>query len=80
MKKMISHIFYIFHLIKIMNSNTTEEAINYIENRDVFGLLSNKVKEKCESYIKRCGKDIKVEVLIFSNEIGELGRSGGFYE
>ena len=68
------------NLIKIMNSNTTEEAINYIENRDVFRLLSSKVKEKCESYIKRCGKEIKVEVLIFSNEIGELGRSDGFYE
>lgn len=68
------------NLIKIMNSNTTEEAINYIEKREVFNMLADKVKEKCESYIKRCGKEIRVEVLIFSNETGELGRSRDFYE
>lgn len=66
------------NLIKIMNSNTTEEAIDYIENKEVFSFLADKVKEKCEQFTKRCGKDIIVDVLIFSNEIGELGRSKGF--
>lgn len=66
------------NLIKIMSSNTTEEAIGYIENKEVFSFIAEKIKEKCESHIRRCGRELGVEVLVFSNTIGELGRSDGF--
>ena len=68
------------NLLKIMNANTCEEAIEYIENRELFNFLSDKVKEKCEAYLKRVGYNMNIEVLIFSNEYGELGRSKKFYE
>ena len=63
-----------------MNANTCEEAIEYIENKELFNFLSDKVKEKCEAYLKRVGYNMNIEVLIFSNEYGELGRSKKFYE
>lgn len=68
------------NLLKIMNANTCEEAIEYIENKELFNFLSDKVKEKCEAYLKRVGYNMNIEVLIFSNEYGELGRSKNFYE
>lgn len=68
------------NLLKIMNANTCEEAIEYIENRELFNFLSDKIKEKCEAYLKRVGYNMNIEVLIFSNEYGELGRSKKFYE
>ena len=46
----------------------------------VINFLSDKVKEKCESYLKRVGYNMNLEVLIFSNEHGELGRIKKFYE
>lgn len=63
------------NLKKIMNSNTTEEAINYITNRETFNLLAQKAKEKCEEYVRRNGAEIVVDTLIFASNGRELGRS-----
>ena len=42
---------------KIMASNTTEEATKYIEKTEVYSLLAEKAKQKCEEYCqeKRLG-------------------------
>lgn len=66
------------NLLKIMSSNTTEEALNYIEKKEVYLLLSEKAKDKCESHARRNGAELEVSTLIFSNEKGELARSKNF--
>ena len=66
------------NLLKIMNSNTTEEAVNYISNKETFLLLAEKAKIKCEEYVRRNGAEISVETLIFSAENRELARSKNF--
>lgn len=66
------------NLLKIMNSNTTEEAVNYVSNNETFFLLAKKAKLKCEEYMRRNGADIIVETLIFSSENRELARSENF--
>ena len=68
------------NLHKIMSSNTTEEAINYIEKTEVYTLLAKKSKEKCEEYCRRNGWDIEVETLIISAEKKVLGASNNFFK
>ncbi len=68
------------NLHKIMASNTTEEAINYIEKTEVYNLLAEKSKQKCEEYCRRNGWNLEVETLIISAERKELGSSRHFFD
>lgn len=68
------------NLHKIMGANTTEEATNYIEKKEVYDLLANKSKQKCEEYCRRNGWDLEVETLIISAEKEVLGKSDNFFE
>jgi len=59
-------------LKKIMDSNTTEEAVDYIEDKSFFKYLVNRIKEKCEDYVH---KELEVEAIIFSQKHGVLGET-----
>ena len=65
---------------KIMASNTTEEATKYIEKKEVYSLLAEKAKQKCEEYCRRNGWELEVETLIISAEKEVLGNSGHFFD
>jgi len=65
---------------KIMASNTTEEATKYIEKTEVYSLLAEKAKQKCEEYCRRNGWDMEVETLIISAEKEVLGNSRHFFD
>ena len=65
---------------KIMASNTTEEATKYIEKTEVYSLLAEKAKQKCEEYCRRNGWELKVETLIISAEKEVLGNSRYFFD
>ena len=65
---------------KIMASNTTEEATKYIEKTEVYSLLAEKAKQKCEEYCRRNGWDMEVETLIISAEKEGLGNSRHFFD
>lgn len=65
---------------KIMASNTTEEAIKYIEKTEVYNLLAEKAKQKCEEYCRRNGWELEVETLIISAEKEVLGNSRYFFD
>ena len=65
---------------KIMASNTTEEATKYIEKTEVYNLLAEKAKQKCEEYCRRNGWDMEVETLIISAEKEMLGNSRHFFD
>ena len=64
---------------KIMASNTTEEATKYIEKTEVYNLLAEKAKQKCEEYCRRNGWELEVETLIISAEKEVLGNSRYFF-
>lgn len=68
------------NLKKIMTSNTTEEATKYIEKTEVYNLLAEKSKQKCEEYCRRNGWNLEVETLIISAERKELGSSRHFFD
>lgn len=65
---------------KIMASNTTEEATKYIEKTEVYNLLAEKAKQKCEEYCRRNGWELEVETLIISAEKEVLGNSRYFFD
>ena len=65
---------------KIMASNTTEEATKYIEKTEVYNLLAEKSKQKCEEYCRRNGWELEVETLIISAEKEVLGNSRYFFD
>ena len=65
---------------KIMASNTTEEATKYIEKKEVYSLLAEKAKQKCEEYCRRNGWELEVETLIISAEKEVLGNSRHFFD
>ena len=65
---------------KIMASNTTEEATKYIEKTEVYNLLAEKAKQKCEEYCRRNGWELEVETLIISAEKEILGNSRHFFD
>ncbi len=68
------------NVMKILNSNTTEEATQYVRKKEVYNLMAEKSKEKCEEYCRRNGWNLEVETLIISAEKQILGVSGGFFE
>ncbi len=61
---------------KIMNSNTVDEASEYVEKRELFNLISNKVAIKSQEYMKN---KLVCEALIFSFSGEILGFSDNFY-
>lgn len=63
-------------LEKIIQSNTVEEACNYIEDKRFFSYLSNRIRQKMIEYSRKDGFD--AEVLLFSFEHGTLGQSDDF--
>jgi cobalt-precorrin-5B (C1)-methyltransferase len=58
----------------IMQSNTTEEAIENIENEDFFNYLCEVIKEKCSAHIRNA---TEIEIVIFSQVKGLLGKTVG---
>jgi len=62
-------------VIKIINSNTTEEGLSYLKLEKTNKAIAKKIKEKCE---KRMFEEVEVEVLTFSFDYGELARTEGF--
>ncbi len=58
---------------KIMNSITTEEAIDYIyedKNGEVFNIIARKISHRCEQKVQN---KVKVGTIIFSQKHGQLG-------
>src|SRR3712207_7277098 len=60
---------------KILLSNTVEEACNYVEDKNFFDYLANRIRYKMIEYSRKEGFD--AEVLLFSFEQGTLGQSDG---
>lgn len=57
---------------KILSSNTVEEAVEYIENKEFFNFLAEKIRMKMEEYGHQ---EIKCQVLLFSFKGETLGNS-----
>ena len=68
------------NVYKILDSNTTEEASGYIEKKEVFNLLAEKAKQKCEEHCRKNGWDLEVETLILSAEKKVIGQSKDFFK
>ncbi len=64
-------------IIKILNSNTTEEALLYLKRKETLKILVEKIKFKCE---ERAKGRIKFEVSIFGFSQGELESTDSFKE
>jgi cobalt-precorrin-5B (C1)-methyltransferase len=62
------------NLIKIAESNTTDEAVKYVTKKETYDIMCRRVVEKC-NYKAR---NLEFASLIFSFEDGELGRSENF--
>ncbi|MEI6856489.1 cobalt-precorrin-5B (C(1))-methyltransferase CbiD [Psychrilyobacter sp.] len=62
-------------VIKIIEANTTEEGLSYLKLKATNKTIAEKIKQKCE---KRVFDEVEVEVLTFSFDHGELGRTEGF--
>ena len=63
------------NVYKILESNTTEEASGYIEKKEVFNLLAEKAKQKCEEHCRKNGWNLEVETLILSADYDKLLKS-----
>jgi len=68
------------NVYKILESNTTEEASGYIEKKEVFNLLAEKAKQKCEEHCRKNGWNLEVETLILSAEKEVIGHSKHFFD
>lgn len=62
---------------KILESNTVEEACDYIEKREFFPFIAEKVKKRVEEYSRG---ELECEVLLFSFKGDTLGYSENFYK
>lgn len=66
------------NILKILSSNTAEEAIEYVEKKDeLFKLLAEKMVTKCEEYSRA---SIKFEGGFFDYSGKLLGYSKNFYQ
>ena len=65
------------NIYKIMESNTVEEACDYIEKKEFFPFIAQKVKKRVEEYSR---EEIECEVLLFSFKGDTLGYSENFYK
>lgn len=57
---------------KIMQSNTTEEAIDYIKENAFYQYLAQKISHRCSEFIHQ---SVKIETVLFSEKRGLLGKS-----
>ena len=55
-----------------MQSNTTEEAIQYVTDKSFYNYLCNIIKQRCEQYVKQA---LKVDMVLFSESEGLLGQA-----
>lgn len=60
---------------KILNSNTIEEACEYITDKKFYNFISNKIAQKIKEYSRA---DIDVEVAIFSFKDEIIGESDNY--
>lgn len=66
------------NILKVLNSNTAEEACEYIEKKnEFFTLIGNKIATKCEEYSREA---IKFQAAFFDYKGNILGYSEKFYE
>jgi len=56
----------------IMQSNTTEESIQYVKDAAFYTYLATVIKQRCERYVKQV---FTVDVVLFSESRGLLGKS-----
>ncbi|MDP4209855.1 MAG: cobalt-precorrin-5B (C(1))-methyltransferase CbiD [Bacteroidota bacterium] len=56
----------------IMQSNTTEESIQYVTDKSFYNYLCNIIKQRCEQYVKQA---LKVDMVLFSESEGWLGQA-----
>ncbi|WP_297598257.1 cobalt-precorrin-5B (C(1))-methyltransferase CbiD [uncultured Cetobacterium sp.] len=65
------------NILKILKSNTAEEACEYVSRKDeLFNLLSNKVASRCKEFSR---DEIRFENMMFNYRGESLGSSDGFY-
>lgn len=65
------------NILKVLASNTAEEACEYISKRDeLFKLLANKVANRCREFSRG---EIQFENMMFNYKGESLGYSDGFY-
>lgn len=57
---------------QIMQSNTTDEAVQYITRPGFYEYLCSRIKEQCEHHVRQ---KIETEVILFSLEKGLLGQT-----
>ncbi len=62
--------------VAIMESNTTEDALDHISDFSFFNHFSNTIKKRCEEHIKG---ELQVETIVFSLKEGLLGESDGAF-
>lgn len=60
-------------LKNIFESNTSEEACEYIKDKNFYSYFSDVIKKKCREYVGNEKMDLKI--IIFSQEKGLLGES-----
>lgn len=63
---------------EILNCVTCEEAVKHIRDEKIKAeIMSEAAKRICANLERRAGGEMKVECIIFSKELGELGKSEG---
>ncbi len=66
---------------RILDTITTEEAIDILKEKDLTGTVMKLVTEKIHYYLQhRCGGALETEAIIFSNAHGYLGETDGAEE
>lgn len=60
---------------KLFVCNTTEEAVENITNNSFYSYLAETIKKRSQQHVKN---ELNVEVLLFSQQKGELGRTENF--
>ncbi|MCJ8343622.1 MAG: cobalt-precorrin-5B (C(1))-methyltransferase CbiD [Cetobacterium sp.] len=65
------------NLLKVLNSNTVEEACDYIEKKELFNLIGNKVAQKSREYSR---DEIEFQSAIFTFSGNMIGHSDDFYK
>ena len=56
-----------FH--QIMKANTTEEAIDFVQNKDFWTFFANKIKKRAERFVYN---EMQIEVVLLSQKAGLL--------
>ncbi len=61
-------------LMKIIDSNTTDEAVEYVTKKKTYEIMCERVVERC----RHKARNVEFASFIFSFDSGELGRSSNF--